>query len=131
MFYKQNNSQTINEITTQSKITEENTKCMFEAITRHGMFHNAENNMGLYNFLENKETTPKQSHDILSLREMGQGYELTLNSQYLKRSSTDALVRKKKGSVHSPQVNVKNSVRKEQRRKEGCNRGFLSSKLHG
>ena len=82
---------------------------MFQAITEHGMFHNDDNNMGLYNFLENKEATPEQSHDLLSLREIGQkGFEHIVTTQYLRGTSTNAPVRKK-GSVHSLLINVKNS----------------------
>ena len=64
--------QRVNEITTRSKITEENVKHMVEKITSHGMVFSNETNMGFYNFLENKETTPEQSHDFMSLRAIGQ-----------------------------------------------------------
>ena len=50
---------------------------MFNVITEHGMFYKAEKNMGLYNFLGNKEAMPEQSHNLLLLQEIGQrGFEL-------------------------------------------------------
>ena len=82
---------------TRSKITEENVRHMVEKINSHGMFFSNETNMGLYNFLENKEATPEQSHDLMSLRAIGQqGFEGIVNSKFLNKTSTNAPTRKKR-----------------------------------
>ena len=48
-------------------------------------------NMNLYNFLENKEATPEQSHDLISLRAIGQSFEGIVNS--ILKTSTNAPTR--------------------------------------
>ena len=56
------------------------------------MFLSNESNMGLYNLLENKVATPEQSHDLMSLRAIGQqGFEGIVNSKLLlNKTSTNA-----------------------------------------
>ena len=70
---------------------------MTQAISSHGMFISATENKGLHNFLENKEATPEQAHDLMSMRAIGQsGFESFVKTKYLQGTSTDAPVRKKK-----------------------------------
>ena len=61
------------------------------------MFISASANKGLYNFLENKEATPEQAHDLMSIPSFGQsGFDSFDMTKYLQGSSTDAPVRKKR-----------------------------------
>ena len=89
--------QLINHVTSRSRKSEENVKCMVQAITSHGMFTDADKNMGLYQLLENKEATPEQSYDLMCLRAIGQtAFESLVKSRYLHGSSTDAPIRRKR-----------------------------------
>ena len=87
----------INHISSRSSKSEENTLHMTQAISSHGMFISATENKGLHNFLENKEATPEQAHDLMSMRAIGQsGFESFVKTKYLQGTSTDAPVRKKR-----------------------------------
>ena len=70
---------------------------MVDKIVSHGMFIDCDRNMGLCNFLENVEATPEQSHDLMSLRSIGQqGFVSIVKSKFLKESSTNIVTRKKR-----------------------------------
>lgn len=61
------------------------------------MFIDHDRNTGLYNFLENLEATPEQSHDLMSLHSIGQqGFVSIVKSKFLKGSSTNVVTRKKR-----------------------------------
>ena len=76
---------------------EVNAEQMLKAIANHGMFSSLEENQGLWNFLDNKQATPEQSHDLLQLRKIGQeAFENYVCTTYLNTASTDAPVRKKR-----------------------------------
>ncbi len=49
-----------------------NTECMLKAIASRGMFHSNSTNKGLWNFLRNIQASPKQAHDLLMFRCVGQ-----------------------------------------------------------
>ena len=82
--------------TSKDKKLEANVHSMIELIiSTHGMFHQQAENQGLYNFLQNKQATPEQAHDLLNFRDIGQkGFENYTSSKLLKLPSTDAPVRK-------------------------------------
>lgn len=126
--FPKNKFEFVNEITTRSKVTEENVKHMVEKIASHGMFFNSESNMGLYNFLENKQATPEQSHDMMSLRAIGQqAFEAIANSTFLNKSSTAAPTRKKR--IRTFTITKVQKQRNKQLEKE--RKLFLNDKLHG
>ena len=55
--------------TSKDKKLEANVYSMIELISAHGMFHQQAENQGLYNFLQNKQATPEQAHDLLNFRD--------------------------------------------------------------
>ena len=74
-----------------------NVKRMLEAISKHGLFHKAEENNGLWNFLTAQRASSEQAHDLLQFREIGQaGYEALISSKLLNIPSTAAPIRRKR-----------------------------------
>jgi len=74
-----------------------NIQQMCTVITKHGMFHNENENQGLWNFLEGKKATEEQSHDLLKFRVIGQqSFEQFVERTHVKSASTAAPVRPKR-----------------------------------
>ena len=83
--------------TSKDKKTSLNVERMLEAISNHGLFHSAEENNGLWNFLQSQKASSEQAHDLLKFREIGQtGYEAFILSKLLNIPSTAAPVRRKR-----------------------------------
>ena len=83
--------------TSKDKKTSLNVERMLEAISNHGLFHSAEENNGLSNFLQSQKASSEQAHDLLKFREIGQtGYEAFILSKLLNIPSTAAPVRRKR-----------------------------------
>ena len=59
-----------NKTSSRDVAIELNADQMFKAIANHGMFSDLQENQGLWNFLDNKQATPEQSHDLLQLRKI-------------------------------------------------------------
>ena len=85
---------------------------MLEAISKHGLFHNAEENNGLWNFLTAQKASSEQAHDLLQFREIGQaGYEALISSKLLNIPSTAAPIRRKRLNTFSTSQAEKRRVK--------------------
>ncbi len=83
--------------TSKDKKGETNIRRMLDAIAAHGMFHNQDENRGLWNFLESKKANSEQTDDLLQFRSIGQAaFEDYVHSTLLKQLSTAAPVRRKR-----------------------------------
>ena len=66
----------LNFITGKEKTEDTNIKAMLDGILQHGMFHECDENQGLWNIFTDYKATAEQSHDMLNYREIGQvGFE--------------------------------------------------------
>lgn len=82
---------------TRDKSCETNAIHMVQKICSHGMCTDNPENQGLINFIEMKQASPDQAHDLLNFREIGQqSFENTVKSRYLNVPSTNAPLRKKR-----------------------------------
>ena len=105
--------------TSKDKKLEANVQCMIELISAHGMFHQSPDNQGLHNFLQNKQATPEQAHDLLNFRDIGQkGFENYTSSKLLKLPSTNAPVRKKRLYTFTLTKTVKQRVKQVERERK-------------
>ena len=83
--------------TSKDKKASVNVKRMMEAITNHGLFHTAEENKGLWNFLQSQKASSEKAHDLLKFREIGQaGHEAFILTTLLNSPSTAAPIRRKR-----------------------------------
>lgn len=83
--------------TGKEKTEDTNIKAMLDGILQHGMFHECDENQGLWNIFTDYKATAEQSHDMLNYREIGQvGFETYVSGKILKQVSTKAPLRKKK-----------------------------------
>ena len=70
---------------------------MRAAISKHGLFHDKEENAGLWNFLKQLQATSDQTHDLLQFRAIGQsGYEDYIQTKLINNPSTLVGVRRKR-----------------------------------
>ena len=95
------------------------------------MFFSNKTNMGLYHLLKNKKAIPELSHDLMSLRAIGQqGFKGIVNSKFLNNTSTNAPTRKKRLCTLTI-AKVQNSMLNNLKRRESCSNALLRDKLHG
>ena len=81
----------------QDKKAAVNVERMLKAIADHGLFHDNEENSGLWNVFKMLKATNEQAHDLLNFRVIGQlGHEAYINAKLLNTPSTAAPVRRKR-----------------------------------
>ena len=88
--------------TSQDRKSGLNIERMRAAISKHGLFHDKEENAGLWNFLKQLQATSDQTHDLLQFSAIGQsGYEDHIQTKLINNPSTLVGVRRKRLSTFS------------------------------
>ena len=98
--------------TSKDKKSSLNVERMLEVISKHGLFHDKEENQGLWNFIKQLKATSEQAHDLLHFRAIGQsGYEEYIQSKLLNSPSTAAGVRRKRLNTFSTSLAEKRRIK--------------------
>ena len=83
--------------TSKDKKSSVNVERMLEAISKHKMFQDKEENNGLWNIFKSIKANTEQAHDLLRFREIGQcAYEDYIRTKLINIPSTAAPVRRKR-----------------------------------
>ena len=70
---------------------------MFNHTEQHGMFYNNKTNQGLWSFLNEKQATPEQEHDLLQFRAIGQATFVNfVKGKIIQQPTTDMPVHRKR-----------------------------------
>ena len=91
-----------------------NVERMLQCISNHRLFHNTEENNGLWNFLCSQKASSEQAHDLLNFREIGQaGFGSFVLAKLLNGPSTVAPVRRKTFTISQAERRRVKEVDKE------------------
>ena len=89
-----------------------NVEQMLKVISSHGLFHDREENNGLWNFLKSPKASSEQAHDLLQFRTIGlSGYEDYIHSKLISSPSTAAPVRRKRLTTFSTSLAEKRRIK--------------------
>lgn len=102
---------------------------MRQSIESHGMFQAEPQNQGLWNFLDNKQASSKQTNDLLKHRDIGQSsFEYYVTTKLLKKPSTNPPSRRKRLCTFSVTKTEKKRIKQIEKERKISQR-FLKRQL--
>ena len=78
-FQKETNAHSGSHTIPQVRTSSLNVECRLKAISNHGLFHTAEENNGLWNFLQSQKASSEQAHDLLKLTRLDMKLSFSVN----------------------------------------------------